>query len=250
MVYEFYISGIAVLEAADLEQLPRIPPTNLLLSLLRKIDRIIPRASILERLERIIDTEKNSGSSNLLNAVLQCGSRKVATGSNPDILRKVLSDGLLARLLQAEWFLDILEPVVDPPEVEGNVLAQVADDDLELGEAVEEAVGHHSEEVQTDALGEAEGRADQPFPVCPKLVMDAAGGISGVEIEGDVEFLDCGPEDIPVCVVVEDHVFALRAGSLSIVDERTEEAKLGDAASEFFCCLFGIVHGQCARQVR
>jgi hypothetical protein len=37
---------------------------------------------------------------------------------------------------------------------------------------------------------------------------------------------------------------------LSIVDERTEEAKLGDAASEFFCCLFGIVHGQCARQVR
>lgn len=174
----------------------------------------------------------------------------MTTGGNPDVLRKVLSNGLLARLFETQGFLDVLKPVVNSPEVEGNVLAQVADDDLELGEAVEEAVGHHTEEVQTDALGEAEGRADQPFPVCPKLVMDAAGGISGVEIEGDVEFLDCGPEDIPVCVVVEDHVFALRAGSLSIVDERTEEAKLGDAASEFFCCLFGIVHGQCARQVR
>ena len=84
----------------------------------------------------------------------------MTTGGNPDVLRKVLSNGLLARLFETQGFLDVLKPVVNSPEVEGNVLAQVADDDLELGEAVEEAVGHHTEEVQTDALGEAEGRAD------------------------------------------------------------------------------------------
>jgi hypothetical protein len=241
--------SIAVLEATDLEQLPRIPPTDLLLSLFRKIDRVIPRTSILKRLERIIDTEEDSGSSDLLNAVLQRGSREMATGGDPDVLGKVLSDGLLARLLEAQRFLDILKPVVDPPEIEGNVLAQVTDNDLELGEAVEEAVGHHSEEVQTDALGEAEGRADQPFSVCPQLVVDAAGGVSGVKVEGYVEFLDCGPEDVPICVVVEDHFFAIGTGSLSVIDERTQESKLGDAASEFVCCLFGIVHRQSSRQV-
>jgi hypothetical protein len=229
--YKSYISSIAVLEAANLEQLPRIPPTNLLLSLLRQINRIIPRTSILKRLERIINTEKNPRSPNLFDAILQRGSRKVATGSDPDVLRKVLSDRLLTRLLQAERFLDVLEPVVDPPEVEGNVLAQVADDDLELGEAVEEAVGHHSEEVQTDALGETEGRTDQPFAVCPQLIVYASGRVPWVQVEGDIEFLDSGPEDVPVCAVVEDHVFAFGAGSLSVVDERAQEPKLGDASS-------------------
>jgi hypothetical protein len=239
-----YISSIAVLEAANLEQLPRIPPPNLLLGLLRQIDRIVPRTSILKRLERIVNTEKDPRRPYLLNAVLQRRSREVATSSDPDVLRKVLSDGLLARLLQAERFLDVLEPVVDPPEVEGDVLAQVADDDLELGEAVEEAVGYHSEEVQTDALGETEGRTDQPFAVCPQLVVDASCGVPWVKVEGDVEFLNCGPEDVPVCVIVEDHVFTVGARSLSVVDERTQESELGDASSEFVCGLFGIVHGQ------
>jgi len=171
----------------------------------------------------------------------------MATGSDPDVLRKVISNSLLARLLQAEGFLDVLEPVIDPPEVEGDVLAQVADDNLELGKAVEDAVGHHAEQVQADALGEAEGRSDQPFAVRPEFVVDGAGGVSWVEVEGDVEFLDCGPEDVPVCTVVEDHVVAVGAGSLRVVDERTEESELGHAASEFVCCLFGVVHGQCSR---
>jgi hypothetical protein len=72
--------------------------------------------------------------------------------------------------------------------------------------------------------------------------VDASGGVSWVEVERYVKFLDCGPEDVPVCTVVEDHVFAVRSGSLSVVDERAQESELGHTSSEFVCCLFGVVH--------
>lgn len=63
--------------------------------------------------------------------------------------------------------------MVNSPHVKRNLLAQVARHDLELGVAVEDTVGHHTEEVKTDALSEARGRSDNHLglpsasrPVC------------------------------------------------------------------------------------
>lgn len=138
-------------------------------------------------------------------------------GRDPDILSKVLADRLLARIRQTQELLPVLEPVVDPPHVEGDVLAQMAQDHLELGVSVEDTVGDHTQDVQTDAVGEAERWADEPLPVCPELVVDGSRGVAGVQIQGDIQVGAGLPEDISFGLVVEDHVIAVWSGALGVV---------------------------------
>lgn len=124
---------------------------------------IEPVAGILEGLKRIIDREQDPIGPDLRHSEIQRRRREMPGGRDPDVPRKVLADGPLARRRETEMLLPVLEPVVDPPQVERDVLTQVAQDELKVGVPVEEAVGHHPQDVQTDALREAERRAEQPF---------------------------------------------------------------------------------------
>lgn len=84
---------------------------------------------------------------------------------------EVIVDGLLAHdatLLFGERLLGVLEPAIYSPEVERGVLPEVADDDLEGGEPIEDAVGHEAKEVQANAVGERQRR-----PTCSGSCMDS-----------------------------------------------------------------------------
>lgn len=133
----------------------------------------------------------------------------MTTRSDPDVLVEVFPDRLLA--VQTKRLLDILEPVVDAPEIKGNVLAQVAQDDLQLGVTVEYAIGDHAQDMKGDTLREGERWADEPLAVFPELLKNGACGIARVQVEGHVQFCASLPEDIPFGLVVKDQVVAILA---------------------------------------
>lgn len=131
----------------------------------------------------------------------------MTTCRDPDILVEVFPDRLLA--VQTKRLLNILEPVVYTPEIKGNVLAQVTQNDLQLGVTVEDAVGDHAQDVKGDTLREGERWADEPLAVLPKLFKYGACGVARVQVEGHVQFCAGLPEDIPFGLVVEDQVVAI-----------------------------------------
>lgn len=165
-------------------------------------------------------------------------------GGDPDVLGEIVADGLLAGLGQAEMLLPVLEPVVNAPHVEGDVLAEMADDNLQVGMAIKDAIGDHSQDMEAHALGKAEGRANQPLPVGPELIIDGAGGVAGVEIQWDVQVGAGLPEHIPLGLVIEDVVIPVWASTLGVVDQGAFEAILLDTATEFGGGLLGAMHRQ------
>lgn len=75
-----------------------------------------------------------------------------------DVVLEVIKQILLAESVMgtsSQRTLDVFEPVVDAPETKWYVLTKVTDDDLELREAVEYAVGDDSQKVQRHAVREA-----------------------------------------------------------------------------------------------
>ena len=117
--------SITILEILQLEQFPRIvlsyfPPVNII-----DLRIIIPVTGVLEVFKGIVDGKQDSIRTDLCHAIMKSWRRKVATRGNPDILREIFSDGFLTGLLQPQRLLDILEPVIDPPEIERQVLPEV-----------------------------------------------------------------------------------------------------------------------------
>lgn len=166
---------------------------------------------------------------------------------DPDILVEIIPDRLLAA--QAERLLDVLKPVVYAPHIKGDVLAEVAEDDLQLWVAVEDAVCHHSEDVQTDALGEGERGSYEPMAVLPEFLVDHTSWIPWVQVQRDVELGASLPEDVPLRLVVKDVSLTIRAATLGVVDQSSLETVLGHAAAEFVCCFLRIMHRECSVDV-
>ena len=113
----------------------------------------------------------------------------MSTGGDPQVAGKVFSDSQLAR--QTKRLLDILEPMVDSPHIEGNMLAEMAENNLELGMSVKDTVGNHTQGVKADTLGEAQRRTNEPAALGPELLVDGACGVAGVEVEGDIQVCNC-----------------------------------------------------------
>lgn len=122
------------MELSQLQQRLRVVPADLLVVLhatnssLDLLSLAVPPSrAILNRLVRVIDTEQDAVGPDLVDDVLERVAGEVARGGDPDVLLEVVVDGLLAvpvvALLLGDGPLDVLEPVVDAPEVERDVLA-------------------------------------------------------------------------------------------------------------------------------
>ncbi len=133
--------------------------------LIREVDlgRVEPLARVLVRLVGVVDGEEDAVRTDLMDAVLQSGAGEVTRGGDPDVLLEVLVDRLLAGLVKPERLLDVLQPMVDAPEIERDVLAQMSDDDLDTGKAIEDAVGHETEEVQADIICKGKWGSNEIF---------------------------------------------------------------------------------------
>jgi hypothetical protein len=110
----------------------------------------------------------------------------------------------------------LVQPVVDTPEVDRNLLSHVpckppplvsldvllfsrpfprpafyplpklTDDDLEFGETIKHSVDDHTEQVSRDTVGERHDGADKAGALGPVLVELVALGCEGVKVEGDL----------------------------------------------------------------
>lgn len=226
----------------QLEQLLRILPANLCPIRDTQLSIVKPRTCRLKLLKWVVHREQYPVRADLIHTKVECGRREVATCRDPDVLIEILANRLLAA--QAKRLLDVLEPVVDAPQVKGDMLTQMAQNNLQLGVAIKGAVGHHAEHMQADALGKGQRWAHEPLAVLPQLLKDAACGVARVQVKGNVELRACLPKDVPFGLVVKDHVVTVGASALGVVDEGALEAVGGHAPAELSGCFFGVMHGE------
>lgn len=136
--------------------------------------------------------------------------------------------------------------MIDTPHIERNVFAQMSEDHLSLGVTIENAVCDHAQSMETDTNSEGQGRTNQPLPVFPELLEDNTGGVTGMQVQRNVEICERFPENVPFWLVVEDVVLAISTRSLGIVHKSALESVLDHSPPQFFCSLFRIVHRKCA----
>jgi hypothetical protein len=109
---------------------------NAISSYLNDLGVIVPPATaVLNGFVGVVDTEQNAIGTNLVDRHTSCGSGEVSAGRDLDVLLEIVIDSLLSHdttLLVSNGPHDIFKPVVDIPEVEGNVLALVKADNLQL----------------------------------------------------------------------------------------------------------------------
>lgn len=106
----------------------------------------------------------------------------MARGRDPDVLVEVLANRLFAVESRLKELLAVFEPVaiiydkseelsmvgsgekdlLDAPHVKGDVLAKVANDDLELRVPVKDAVGDHAQQMQAHTVRKGQRRANEP----------------------------------------------------------------------------------------
>merc|ERR1712093_6360 len=228
----------------EFEQSKCILPPNRLLLAIFQFQSIKPGTSILITFERIVGREHDSiCAAEFFDAVLQGRRRKVPRGCDPDVVTKVLPDGPLTRLLQSQRLLDILKPMVDPPQVKRNMLSQMSDHHLEFGVSVKDPIDNHAQQMQAHTLCKAERRTDQPFAISPQSIIHHTRGLFGMKVEGDVEFDTSLPEHIPLRLIIKYQGLPVR-GYLDVIDQCALEAVLFNAASQFRRCLGWVVHGQ------
>src|SRR5690242_1930542 len=100
--------------------------------------------------------------------------------------------------------------------------------------------------METDANSKRQRRTNKPLTVFPKLLENNAGRIAWVQVQRNIELCKSFPEDIPLRLVVEDVIFAISSGSLSVVHQCALEAILRNCSSKLICGFLGIVHGECS----
>src|SRR5215472_4814359 len=99
-------------------------------------------------LERIVDREQHAVEAHCVDRAAQRLGREDAGGGDGDVPADIRGGHLAERYL---GFTD-LEAAVDAPEVKGERLAHMAEDDRERGEAAEES-GEHQPQRMTAGLG-------------------------------------------------------------------------------------------------
>ena len=137
--------SIRVLELPKLEQFRSIVSAYALLYIIVQISFIIPAACIFKALKRIVDRKEYPSISDLFHTVLQRWRREMPASCNPDIVSEVVIDRTFA--IETKWLLDIFEPVIDPPKIERNMLAQVTNDDLQLWMPIEDTIRDHAKQM-------------------------------------------------------------------------------------------------------
>lgn len=243
------------MEVTKLQECLRVVPANLLVVLhttnssLDLLSLAVPPGrAVLDSLVRVVDAEQDAVGSDLVHHILERVAGEVARGGHPDVLFEVVVDCLLAvpnvTLLLSDGPLDILEPVVDAPEVKGDVLAKVAHDDLGLRMAVEHAIDDEAHQVQADGVGEGQWRANERLALRVELVEDDISGRSGVDVQGNVKLREDLPEGVVLRLVIEEVLLAVLACVLEVAEQGAVEAELLDATGEFLAGLHGVVHRQ------
>lgn len=105
---------------------------------------------------------------------------------------------VLGALFQGNRLFNVLEPVIDAPEIESSVLTQVANNDLQIRFAIEHAICDQANKLQIDIFTKTEWRANEKLAVNIELLVDNVCGRLRVGVERNIGFL----ADLTVYIVL------------------------------------------------
>lgn len=238
--------------SAQLEELFRILTAHIIVSFLATqsfLDflriPVPPSTAILNRLVGVVDREEDSLGAYVAGQIFEGRGAEVATRGEVDVVLEVVVDIFLAKdiscLLRKRAF-DILKPVVDAPEIVGDVLAEMTDDDLELREAVKDTVGHDAEKMQRYCVRKAKRWADEVLAILVECLVTVSNRRSWVDVDRNVKLLSDCPESVVSGIVVEKVRLTILTGVLNVVDQSAVEAQFGDSTAKFFAGLLWVMH--------
>ncbi|RDW61213.1 uncharacterized protein DSM5745_10711 [Aspergillus mulundensis] len=226
-----------------------VPPQSLRQGLLIAIKPARPHRN---RLIRRINTKHDPLRAQITRNIPNRSRREVPTRRHPDILLKVIINVPLTHdipVLPRKRTLHILQPVIDPPKVKRDMLAQMANNHLQPREPIKHPVRDQAQQMQRHVVRKAQRRPDQVLPLCVHLRLVPAARGRRVQVHGDIELHALRPEGIVPRLVVEEVCFAGGASVLVVVQQGAVEAETRDAALEFVGGLGRVVHaqrGECA----
>lgn len=171
----------------------------------------------------------------------------MSAGSDLDVLLEVVIDGLLGHdttLHVSNGPLDIFEPVVDTPEVDGNVLALMTDNDLQLREAVQHSVRDQAQRVQAGIVGKGQRESSQVLALGAQPVQDKIRRSGRVDVRGEIKLGEDLPELVIGELVVVEVGLTVGTGVLEVAKESTMASELLNTATQLLASLLGFVHGQ------
>jgi hypothetical protein len=99
--------------------------------------------------------------------------------------------------------------MIESPDIGWETFAKMADNELNLGEAVEDSVSAETESMNTDSGGE--DMWSPAWTTLPKLLLDGGRSKTRMHVNWNIEVLNCFPEDIVVLRVVVNHGVSVRS---------------------------------------
>jgi hypothetical protein len=99
--------------------------------------------------------------------------------------------------------------MIESPDIGGEPFSKMSNNELNLGEAVENAIAAEPESMDTDSSGEH--MWSPAWTALPKLLLNGGRSESRMHINWDVEILNCFPENIIFLRVVVNHGVSVRS---------------------------------------
>lgn len=107
----------------------------------------------------------------------------------------------------------------------------MANDDLQLGTPVEDAVDDHAEKREGHTVRRSVENSGEEFSIFVVAFEDSTAGWARIDVNGHVKFCVCEPEDVLFRLVVEYVVLAIETAHLCIIYEGSEEFVLLNTAA-------------------
>ena len=99
--------------------------------------------------------------------------------------------------------------MIESPDIGRETFPKMPNDELNLGEAVENAIPAETESMNTDSCGEY--MWSPAWTTLPKLLLNSRRSKTRMHINWDIEVLNCFPEDIIVLRIVVNHGISVRS---------------------------------------
>jgi hypothetical protein len=99
--------------------------------------------------------------------------------------------------------------MIESPDIGWETFSKMANNELNLGEAVENSVSAETECMNTDSGGE--DMWSPSWTALPKLFLDGGGSETRMHVNWDIEVLNCFPENVIFLRVVVNHGVSVRS---------------------------------------
>ena len=186
-----------------MEELLSIGPSHFQLVIIAEWKIVKPLRGLGHGLIGIIRGEHDAVGAGLHHGTQQSGGTAVAAGGDVEIIFQIMCEGALGLAVP----LVTVHAIADSPDLEGQQLTHMADDNLQLGKLIKETAGHQAQTVRACFHMKAPRRTEHPVMACILLFQNAWNRHSGVQINGNPQLFHFCPEwQIPGIIQINRHI--------------------------------------------